>query len=449
MARYLPKDREYTELEANYSLQLNYDKDSEVTVAGLAKAWNWKSRGKVYRFLDSVGVEIVYPKKMEKKRNKRGKLVFQKRTYDEQITDKGRTNNGHIRLINNRWLDYETDIERAYGGHKTGIGCSTINHTTYSYSYSYKDKEPKSDIYKDSLNNSDSELSGNDNLPYSYITDSEHYDFGELNGRVIGNAKAGSSSNRAHDMGSVDTDRPCGLSDIGHGGKDGSSETPSEENRGEVKDDNDSDFPNHTFGISYSATIGSAPSGDEVGSKSGRCFATGNGGNAKVVTNEDLEAPKKVEDEPPPKPKKPKKKKNGIVLDLTKVDPKFEESVLNEFFTFRRERGKPVDTQYKLNILCNAATRTAKALKCDPNHTLLFACRAAGTNGWLVPKLDFFTGNEQDFWSFCSSLKRNITQKSNMINCKECAGKSNCDMISDVPIAACGLFDRIMEDQTI
>lgn len=133
MAKYLPLDRPYTVIEAIYCLQLNYDKGSTVTVAGLAKLWGWKSRGKVSRFLEAIGVEIVYHKDMEKSRNKRGVLVFSKRTYDEHKTDIERTNNGHIRLINNKWLDYETDIKRAYGGHKTDIGCSTINHTTDPY----------------------------------------------------------------------------------------------------------------------------------------------------------------------------------------------------------------------------------------------------------------------------------------------------------------------------
>ena len=56
----LPHDREYTELEAAYSLQIDYDCKNEITVAGYSDLWRW-SRGKVYRFLERMNVEIKYP----------------------------------------------------------------------------------------------------------------------------------------------------------------------------------------------------------------------------------------------------------------------------------------------------------------------------------------------------------------------------------------------------
>jgi hypothetical protein len=53
----LPKDRAYTELEAAYCLQLDYDQNREVTVAGYSALWRW-SRGKVLRFFKAMCITI-------------------------------------------------------------------------------------------------------------------------------------------------------------------------------------------------------------------------------------------------------------------------------------------------------------------------------------------------------------------------------------------------------
>jgi|GEM_PF-4844843 len=50
--------RQYTELEAAYSLTLDYDGGRAVSLRGLAKLWRW-STGKVARFLSKSGVKIT------------------------------------------------------------------------------------------------------------------------------------------------------------------------------------------------------------------------------------------------------------------------------------------------------------------------------------------------------------------------------------------------------
>ena len=53
----LPVDRPYTELEAMYSLQLDYHDGNDASEAGYASLWRW-SRTRVRNFLLSVSAEI-------------------------------------------------------------------------------------------------------------------------------------------------------------------------------------------------------------------------------------------------------------------------------------------------------------------------------------------------------------------------------------------------------
>jgi hypothetical protein len=98
--RYLPHDRPFTELEALVSVQIDFDQDAEVTVSGYASLWRW-SRGKVNRYLKTISVKIVYPRQTAERQNQRGRL---KRTDNEQITDRSRTDSGQIRFIDSRDL---------------------------------------------------------------------------------------------------------------------------------------------------------------------------------------------------------------------------------------------------------------------------------------------------------------------------------------------------------
>jgi hypothetical protein len=428
MAKYLPKDRPYSFIEAMYCLQLNYNKGTAVTVAGLSKSWGW-SRNKVSRFLVKVSVEVIYPAGTENKRNKRGKLVFQEWTYNEQIEDIISANNGHNRLINNKWLEYELDISRAKNGNRPGIPFSTINETN-----------TETDTDKENIREEEDEP--------------EHNPVNSGSGNICPKCKC-----RELDQEQAEQ---C---DVCRGGKEAVVDLPGTDAHGndivcqpgpdslvngkalEVTDGTAMDNPGPGSGNNPhgpdSGTGGD--NGNPVKSGTGQHSGIHQGDAGRTlegVKDESLEAPIKDQDEQPPKKKKPKKKKNGIVLDFSKVDPLIEKAVLDEFIEFRKERKKPVKTQRTLTGICNAAMRTSKELRCDPNHALLYACREAGSDGWLSPKIDYFAGNERDFFSFVASLKTNITQKNNMIECKNCKGFDKCDnRDTEKSIPACNLYE--------
>ena len=109
----LPHDREYTELEAAYSLQLDYDCKNTATITGYANLWRW-SVGKVYRFLDRMNTQITYPESTTKKRNQNGIITGNK-------TELKRNKNGIIRLIENNHLQAKTELKRNKNGIKTEL----------------------------------------------------------------------------------------------------------------------------------------------------------------------------------------------------------------------------------------------------------------------------------------------------------------------------------------
>jgi len=88
--RQLPQNRPYTELEAAFSLQLDFDGKNLVSCAGYAKLWEWGIK-KVKIFLKKMDVNIAYPIDTKSKQNQRGLLV-------KKGTDQG-TDKAQIRLI--------------------------------------------------------------------------------------------------------------------------------------------------------------------------------------------------------------------------------------------------------------------------------------------------------------------------------------------------------------
>jgi len=120
LVKFLPKLRKFEELEAAFSVSLDYDCGNEVTVSGYASTWGW-SRKRVNAFLERLGVEISYPENTAKKRNQKGHIALHKRdikgTYKE-----------HIRMIDSRDIAKPGNIKGAYKGHKRDIkGSTTIN----------------------------------------------------------------------------------------------------------------------------------------------------------------------------------------------------------------------------------------------------------------------------------------------------------------------------------
>ena len=107
LARALPHDRKFSEIEAAFSLQLDYDNGNTVTLSGYASLWRW-SKDKVRRFLSDMSVEISYPKQTAKTRKQRGFLS--PRNNLEQLSKSPR-----IRLIlpcDSSNLDINTDLKK-------------------------------------------------------------------------------------------------------------------------------------------------------------------------------------------------------------------------------------------------------------------------------------------------------------------------------------------------
>jgi hypothetical protein len=97
----LPKDRPYTELEAAYCLQIDYDKNNTVTVTGYSHLWQWGKK-RVYRFFKRMGIAIEYPDNTTNIQRQRGHI---------KIGDCKETEKSLIRLIDNRGLEHTTTLK--------------------------------------------------------------------------------------------------------------------------------------------------------------------------------------------------------------------------------------------------------------------------------------------------------------------------------------------------
>ncbi len=104
LIKFLPKTRKYTEMEAAFSLSIDYDNQNNVTESGYSKLWGW-SRTKVNAFLEDMGVELVYPDGVQKSKK-------QKRHIKKHKEDIKKTEERHIRLIDSKWLAEPKNIKR-------------------------------------------------------------------------------------------------------------------------------------------------------------------------------------------------------------------------------------------------------------------------------------------------------------------------------------------------
>ena len=93
LVNFLPKyeARQYTKLEAMFSIQLDSFRGNKISVAFYARVWKW-SRKKVSKFIDDLGVEILYESPTSKKQNQKGQIGL-------QIRDRSGTDQGQIRFI--------------------------------------------------------------------------------------------------------------------------------------------------------------------------------------------------------------------------------------------------------------------------------------------------------------------------------------------------------------
>jgi len=113
----LPKGRPFSEVEAAFSLQIDYDNGETVTVAGYAMLWTW-DRGKVNRFLKKMGVVLAYPENTGKKQNQRAQIMLQN-------THRSQPNNAQIRLVDSRCLRGETNRSETENEQIKLRSCST------------------------------------------------------------------------------------------------------------------------------------------------------------------------------------------------------------------------------------------------------------------------------------------------------------------------------------
>ena len=86
LVKYLPLNREYSEIEAMFSLTVDYDNSNSASVSGYATLWGW-SRKRVSNFLKRYDLSISYKDKFN--RHKKGQVGYQegnrKGTGREQV----------------------------------------------------------------------------------------------------------------------------------------------------------------------------------------------------------------------------------------------------------------------------------------------------------------------------------------------------------------------------
>ncbi len=123
----LPRNRKFTDLEAMYSLQLDYDNNNSITVSGCASRWGW-SRSKVSKFLSDSEIVIIYPGDTKTQKKQRGMIDIhpdKKRHKKEHKKDNKETLKEHKRFIDSRWLQDQKDIKKTLKRHKKSNKKST------------------------------------------------------------------------------------------------------------------------------------------------------------------------------------------------------------------------------------------------------------------------------------------------------------------------------------
>lgn len=94
LKQYLPRGRLYTEVEAAFSLQLDFDNgNNSISISGLSKLWGW-SRKRVYTFLEKMNIEIIYQKDTTKTQNQRGQIGLQIRSRSGADKEQIRSRSG-------------------------------------------------------------------------------------------------------------------------------------------------------------------------------------------------------------------------------------------------------------------------------------------------------------------------------------------------------------------
>jgi hypothetical protein len=96
LVKALPKDRSFTELEAMFSVSVDFDNQNEVTLTGYAKRWRWNHKT-VKRYFKKWGVKIVYSSSTKSMQNQRGMI-------NGMIRERSGNDKGMIRFIDISYL---------------------------------------------------------------------------------------------------------------------------------------------------------------------------------------------------------------------------------------------------------------------------------------------------------------------------------------------------------
>lgn len=115
----------------------------------------------------------------------------------------------------------------------------------------------------------------------------------------------------------------------------------------------------------------------------------------KVVKNE-LEKAEKDKVKSPLEEKKPKKKKNGVALDLSKVDPLFDTAIVEEFIEYRKVTKKNPLTQRALDGVCRNTKKVKEKYGGTENDVLIYAMEQK----WLTPDTKYVDDNPGRYRTF-------------------------------------------------
>lgn len=111
LVRELPCDRPFSKVEAAFALQIDYDNNKQVSIAGYAKQWSW-SRKKVSNFFRELGISIKYAESTAIQQNQKGQIRI-------QIGSRSGADREQISFINNKELQSSGN---RYGADKGQIG---------------------------------------------------------------------------------------------------------------------------------------------------------------------------------------------------------------------------------------------------------------------------------------------------------------------------------------
>ena len=105
LVEHLPKRDPFRPVEAAFQVQVDFDNGNEVTLSGYASQWRW-GKNRVRRFLNAMGVTILYPEGTGKTQNQRGILH---QSDNSLIAVRKQSDNGLINFFDSSDLGRQSD----------------------------------------------------------------------------------------------------------------------------------------------------------------------------------------------------------------------------------------------------------------------------------------------------------------------------------------------------